>query len=317
MLKVNTGLQHWVITHTPTRPTSSVLPPTTDISQGYPWWRGWITAHWVAVTSTDKAVRLPGFEDQPHHLMTVWSSTIYLFLYKIRGKKCLHLAYRMAEKLMLRIGPASSKYKLLSWTRIIRGRWQKICSLASKHKPTSLRSPASAPGWRPSPTAFILHLPALAPHTPASQGCSLESWSIPQPPPGTQSPGPFCLASPYSSSRSQLSSSSSQKRPEAHTVKKAQASLCPQDPLFLFWTHTTRTRTPGHLLDSGIEPPSPASPTLAGGFFTSEPPGKALEVLRTQNLKERCLRGKDCAISPLLQKQEELLWGMLSKVVWW
>ena len=26
--------------------------------------------------------------------------------------------------------------------------------------------------------------------------------------------------------------------------------------------------------DSGIEPPSPASPVAAGGFFTTEPPGK-------------------------------------------
>ena len=33
---------------------------------------------------------------------------------------------------------------------------------------------------------------------------------------------------------------------------------------------------PGDLLDPGIEPGSPASPALAGGFFTSEPPGKPL-----------------------------------------
>ena len=31
---------------------------------------------------------------------------------------------------------------------------------------------------------------------------------------------------------------------------------------------------PGGLPDPGIEPTSPASPALAGGFFTSEPPGK-------------------------------------------
>ena len=29
--------------------------------------------------------------------------------------------------------------------------------------------------------------------------------------------------------------------------------------------------TPGDLLDPGIEPASPASPALAGGFFTTEP----------------------------------------------
>ena len=32
----------------------------------------------------------------------------------------------------------------------------------------------------------------------------------------------------------------------------------------------------GDLLDPGIEPMSPASPTLAGRFFTTEPPGKPL-----------------------------------------
>ena len=32
--------------------------------------------------------------------------------------------------------------------------------------------------------------------------------------------------------------------------------------------------TPGDLPNPGIEPTSPASPALAGGFFTTEPPGK-------------------------------------------
>ena len=32
--------------------------------------------------------------------------------------------------------------------------------------------------------------------------------------------------------------------------------------------------TPGDLPNSGIEPVSPASPTLAGGFLTTVPPGK-------------------------------------------
>ena len=31
---------------------------------------------------------------------------------------------------------------------------------------------------------------------------------------------------------------------------------------------------PGDLPDSGMEPESPAAPALAGGFFTTEPPGK-------------------------------------------
>ena len=32
--------------------------------------------------------------------------------------------------------------------------------------------------------------------------------------------------------------------------------------------------TPGDLPDSGIKPTSPESPALAGGFFTTAPPGK-------------------------------------------
>ena len=31
---------------------------------------------------------------------------------------------------------------------------------------------------------------------------------------------------------------------------------------------------PGDLSDPGIKPVSPVSPALAGGFFTTEPPGK-------------------------------------------
>ena len=36
---------------------------------------------------------------------------------------------------------------------------------------------------------------------------------------------------------------------------------------------------PGHLLDPGIEHMSPTTPALAGGFFTTEPPGKPLELV--------------------------------------
>ena len=32
--------------------------------------------------------------------------------------------------------------------------------------------------------------------------------------------------------------------------------------------------TPGYLSDPGIEPASLAPPALAGGFFTTEPPGE-------------------------------------------
>ena len=36
---------------------------------------------------------------------------------------------------------------------------------------------------------------------------------------------------------------------------------------------------PGHLSDTGIKPVASASPALAGGFFTTEPPGKPKYIL--------------------------------------
>ena len=41
--------------------------------------------------------------------------------------------------------------------------------------------------------------------------------------------------------------------------------------------------TPGDLPDPGIEPASPVSPVLAGGFFTPAPPGKPSVVWRWVN----------------------------------
>ena len=38
--------------------------------------------------------------------------------------------------------------------------------------------------------------------------------------------------------------------------------------------------SPGDLPEPGIEPTSPASPALAGRFFTNEPPGKPPSNLR-------------------------------------
>ena len=38
---------------------------------------------------------------------------------------------------------------------------------------------------------------------------------------------------------------------------------------------------PGDLLDPGIKPVSLVSPALAGGFFTTEPPGKRLALVNT------------------------------------
>ena len=48
------------------------------------------------------------------------------------------------------------------------------------------------------------------------------------------------------------------------------AQLCPTlcDPM--------DCSPPGDLPDPGIEPESPAFPVLAGGFFTTEPPGKPM-----------------------------------------
>ena len=36
---------------------------------------------------------------------------------------------------------------------------------------------------------------------------------------------------------------------------------------------------PGDLPNRGIEPMSPASPALAGRFFTTEPPGKPCQII--------------------------------------
>ena len=52
--------------------------------------------------------------------------------------------------------------------------------------------------------------------------------------------------------------------------------------------------SPGHLSDTGIEP---ASPALAGGFFTTEPPGKPVILIGRwtdglkfqRNLEEKAL----------------------------
>ena len=41
--------------------------------------------------------------------------------------------------------------------------------------------------------------------------------------------------------------------------------------------------TPGDLPDPGIKPGFPASPTLAGGFFTTVPPGKLFLEYFTNN----------------------------------
>ena len=56
-------------------------------------------------------------------------------------------------------------------------------------------------------------------------------------------------------------------------------TAAPQAPLSMefsreeYWSGLTFP-TPGDLPSPGIKPAAPVSPSLAGGFFTTEPPGK-------------------------------------------
>ena len=52
--------------------------------------------------------------------------------------------------------------------------------------------------------------------------------------------------------------------------------------------------SPGDLSDPGIEPVTPVSPALAGGFFNPEPPGKPRR-LRGSMLKKKAGRKRDYA----------------------
>ena len=68
---------------------------------------------------------------------------------------------------------------------------------------------------------------------------------------------------------------------------------------------------PGHLPDPGIEPESPA---LAGGFFTAVPPGKPLELYRSnqvvQNEAEKGLQQWFPMIVMLpIKESARNLWG--------
>ena len=56
-------------------------------------------------------------------------------------------------------------------------------------------------------------------------------------------------------------------------------TAAPQAPLSMEFSREEYGRalpfpTPGDLPDPGIEPVAPASPALAGGYITTEPPGK-------------------------------------------
>ena len=59
-----------------------------------------------------------------------------------------------------------------------------------------------------------------------------------------------------------------------------QAPLSMGFPRQVYWSGVPFP-PPGDLPDPGMEPESPASPALAGGFFTTEPPGKPLNMVST------------------------------------
>ena len=75
----------------------------------------------------------------------------------------------------------------------------------------------------------------------------------------------------------------------AHAVAQSWPTLCdpidcsPPGPLSMgfsrqkYWSGWPFP-PPGDLLDPGIELASPASPALAGGFFTNEPSGKSFII---------------------------------------
>ena len=57
---------------------------------------------------------------------------------------------------------------------------------------------------------------------------------------------------------------------------------------------------PGDLPDTGFKPASPATPELAGGFFTTEPPGKPIQKIlvclndgNSQDIVKIVYKGKD------------------------
>ena len=54
-----------------------------------------------------------------------------------------------------------------------------------------------------------------------------------------------------------------------------QAPLSMEFPKQKYWSGLSFP-SPDDLPDSGTEPPPPVSPALAGGFFTTEPPGKSI-----------------------------------------
>ena len=66
----------------------------------------------------------------------------------------------------------------------------------------------------------------------------------------------------------------------------------PQAPLLMgfsmqeYWSGLSFS-PPGDLPNPGIELVSPVSPALAGGFVSTEPPGKSLSKARTEVQEER------------------------------
>ena len=81
--------------------------------------------------------------------------------------------------------------------------------------------------------------------------------------------------------------------------------LCPLDfPDKKYWSGLPFP-PPRDLPDPGIEPGSPVSPALAGGFSTTEPPGKFTVALFLKNNRKQ-------ATSPLTEDSLFIQWNTIS-----
>ena len=65
--------------------------------------------------------------------------------------------------------------------------------------------------------------------------------------------------------------------------------------------------SPEDLPDPGIETASPVSPVLAGGFFTTEPPGKLRQLVTIVKINNY-LAGSTAMIKPILEMRKLDTW---------
>ena len=120
--------------------------------------------------------------------------------------------------------------------------------------------------------------------SPLSTGFSRqEYWSeLPCPPPGDlPDPGiqPISLTSPALAGGFSTTSATGKAQSVSHSVMSNFCNPKDSSPLSMrisrqdYWSGLPFP-SPGDLPDPGMEPVSPASPALAGGFFATESPGK-------------------------------------------